>query len=78
MHSRLILIAEKEQLLRELRSLNMRRRPIDEVNTIQMRVHELEDDLRREIEEANQMMAMKNVRYYLQSLLLPMVTYNCL
>lgn len=64
MRYRLILIAEKEQLLRELRSLNMRRRPIEEANTIQMRVHELEDDLRREIEEANQLMAMKNVRYY--------------
>lgn len=59
---RLVLIEEKEQLLRELRSLNLKHRTKEDVIYIQTRIQELEQDLQREIDEANRQMAVKNIR----------------
>lgn len=59
---RLVLIEEKEQLLRELRSLNLKHRTKEDVTYIQKRIQELEHDLQREIDEANRQMAVKNIR----------------
>ena len=59
---RLVLIEEKEQLLRELRSLNLKHRSKEDVTYIQKRIQELEQDLQREIDEANRQMAVKNIR----------------
>jgi len=51
------LIAEKEQLLRELRSISMKGRSSDEISAIHQRILQLERDLWEVIQLSNQQLA---------------------
>ena len=54
---RLLLIQEKEQLLRELRSINLRNRSQSEMNDIRKQIHQLEADLNKAMEVSNKCIA---------------------
>ena len=54
---RLLLIQEKEQLLRELRSINLRKRSNSEINDIRRKIRKLESDLNNAMEVSNKTIA---------------------
>jgi len=54
---RLLLIQEKEQLLRELRSINSRNRSKSEMNDVKMEIRKLESDLNNAMEVSNKCIA---------------------
>lgn len=54
---RLLLIQEKEQLLRELRSINSRNRSKSEMNDVRMEIRKLESDLNNAMEVSNKCIA---------------------
>jgi len=54
---RLLLIQEKEQLLRELRSINSRNRSKSEMNEVKMEIRKLESDLNNAMEVSNKCIA---------------------
>jgi len=54
---RLLLIQEKEQLLRELRSINSRNRSKTEMNDVRMEIRKLESDLNNAMEVSNKCIA---------------------
>ena len=54
---RLLLIQEKEQLLRELRSINLRKRSNSEINDIRRKIRKLENDLNNAMEVSNKTIA---------------------
>ena len=54
---RLLLIQEKEQLLRELRSINLRKRSNTEMNDIRREIRKLECDLNNAMEVSNKCIA---------------------
>ena len=54
---RLLLIQEKEQLLRELRAINLRNRSNAEMNDIRKRIQQLEADLNNAMEVSNKCIA---------------------
>lgn len=55
--ARLLLIQEKEQLLRELRSINIKGRSEAEINTIQAEICKLEQELDNAMEMSNRAIA---------------------
>jgi protein KIBRA len=62
---RLLLIQEKDQLLRELRGVNSKGRPEQEKEEIQARIHQLESDLTQAMQISNKQIAQRSVHHTL-------------
>lgn len=62
--SRLLLFQEKEQLLRELRSITPHTRSLKEMSDIQNEIHRLEQDLNTALEVSNRTITDRFVNFF--------------